>query len=176
MINTLFIDDSYLYSKFPLPSRIDRSSLLPLIKLEQYTSIQDLLGTCLYEDIEAKVVAQTLSADEEKLFAMVQYSLALYSAKSAIAFLRSETARTKEEERNSTTYVLDSLQSSVQSKIEYIDTRIRKFIKSTAAIYAVATATGCDNDLFEENDNYQGSVFFPYDGLSSEDCDSISIV
>ena len=175
MINTLFIDDNFLYDKFPLPSRINRGSLLPIIKLEQYTSIQDLLGTCLYEDIEAKVTAQTLSADEEKLFAMVQYSLALYSAKASIAFLRSETSRTKEEERKSSTYVLDSLQSSIQSKIEYIDTRIRKFIKDTAAIYAIATAVGCDNDLFDENDNYQGSVFFPYDGISSEDCDNITV-
>ena len=54
MVDVIFIDDNYLYQNFPLPKRLDRGALLALIQLEQFTSIQDLLGTCLYEDIEAE--------------------------------------------------------------------------------------------------------------------------
>ena len=86
MVNVIFIDDNYLYQNFPLPKRMDRGALLALIQLEQFTSIQDLLGTCLYEDLESKVEAQTLDATEEGLFKLVKYSLAMYSAKAAINF------------------------------------------------------------------------------------------
>ena len=99
MVDVIFIDDNYLYQNFPLPKRLDRGALLALIQLEQYTSIQDLLGSCLYENIEAKVVSQTLSTSEEKLFKLVKYALAMYSAKAAISVLRTATATTKNEER-----------------------------------------------------------------------------
>ena len=80
MVDVIFIDDNYLYQNFPLPKRLDRGALLALIQLEQFTSIQDLLGTCLYEDIEQKVVAQSLSTSEQGLFKLVKYTLAMYSA------------------------------------------------------------------------------------------------
>ena len=99
MVDVIFIDDNYLYQNFPLPKRMDRSALLALIQLEQYTSIQDLLGTCLYEDIEAKVLAETLNVAEQGLFKLVKYTLAMYSAKAAISILRTATATTKAEEQ-----------------------------------------------------------------------------
>jgi hypothetical protein len=61
MVDIIFIDDSYLYQNFPLPKRLDRGALLALIQLEQFTSIQDLLGTCLYEDLEAKGISANIN-------------------------------------------------------------------------------------------------------------------
>ena len=72
MVDIIFIDDNYLYKNFPLPKRLDRGALLALIQLEQYTSIQDLLGSCLYEDLETKVLAETLNTDEQELFKLVK--------------------------------------------------------------------------------------------------------
>jgi hypothetical protein len=154
-----------------LPKRMDRGALLALIQLEQYTSIQDLLGTCLYEDLEAKVLAQTLSATEESLFKLVKYTLAMYSAKAAISILRTETARTKNEEGKQDQYILDTISSTVDSKLSYINKRITNFILDNDAIKAIATADGCDNDLFNEDDTYQGSVFFPKDGITDQTCE-----
>jgi hypothetical protein len=171
MVDIIFIDDNYLYQNFPLPKRMDRGALLALIQLEQYTSIQDLLGTCLYEDIEAKVVAQSLSATEEGLFKLVKYSLAMFSAKAAISILRTETARTKNEEGKQDQYILDTISSTIESKIGYINKRITNYILDDAAIKAIATADGCDNDLFDEQDTYQGSVFYPKDGITDTFCE-----
>ena len=171
MVDVIFIDDNYLYQNFPLPKRMDRGALLALIQLEQYTSIQDLLGTCLYEDLEAKVLAQTLSATEERLFKLVKYTLAMYSAKAAISILRTETARTKNEEGKQDQYILDTISSTVDSKLSYINKRITNFILDNDAIKAIATADGCDNDLFNEDDTYQGSVFFPKDGITDQTCE-----
>jgi hypothetical protein len=171
MVNVIFIDDNYLYQNFPLPKRMDRGALLALIQLEQFTSIQDLLGTCLYEDLETKVEAQTLDATEEGLFKLVKYSLAMYSSKAAISILRTETARTKNEEGKQDQYILDTISSTIDSKLGYINKRITNYVLDNAAIKAIATADGCDNDLFDEEDTYQGSVFYPKDGITDTTCE-----
>lgn len=175
MVDVIFIDDNYLYQNFPLPKRMDRGSLLAIIQLEQFTSIQDLLGSCLYENIEAKVVAQTLNTSEQGLFKLVKYSLAMYSAKAAISILRTETARTKNEETKQDQYILDTISSSIDSKLGYINKRIVNYIIENPILKAIATADGCDNDLFDENDTYQGSVFYPKNGLDDQDCDGVTI-
>lgn len=171
MVDVIFIDDNYLYQNFPLPKRMDRGALLAIIQLEQFTSIQDLLGSCLYEDIEAKVLAQTLTTEEEGLFKLVKYTLAMYTAKAAISILRTETARTKNEEAKQDQYILDTISSTVDSKLSYINKRITNYILDNATIKAIATADGCDNDLFNEEDTYQGSVFFPKDGITDQSCE-----
>jgi len=170
MVDVIFIDDNYLYQNFPLPKRLDRGALLSLIQLEQFTSIQDLLGSCLYEDIEAKVVAQSLDTAEEGLFKLIKYTLAMYSAKSAIAILRTETARTKNEEGKQDQYILDTISTTIDSKLAYINKRITNYILDNEAIKAIATADGCDNDLFDEDDSYQGSIFYPENGKDDTDC------
>lgn len=144
---------------------------MSLIQLEQFTSIQDLLGTCLYEDLETKVEAQTLDATEEGLFKLVKYSLAMYSSKAAISILRTETARTKNEEGKQDQYILDTISSTIDSKLGYINKRITNYILDNAAIKAIATADGCTNDIFDEQDNYQGSVFYPKDGITDTTCE-----
>ena len=171
MVDVIFIDDNYLYQNFPLPKRMDRGSLLAIIQLEQFTSTQDLLGTCLYEDLEAKVLAQTLDATEEGLFKLVKYSLAMFTAKAAISILRTETARTKNEEGKQDQYILDTISSTIDSKLGYINKRITNYILDNAAIKAIATADGCNNDLFNEEDTYQGSVFYPKDGITDQTCE-----
>ena len=171
MVDVIFIDDNYLYQNFPLPKRLDRGALLALIQLEQCTSIQDLLGSCLYEDIESKVLAQTLNASEQGLFKLVKYTLAMYSAKAAISVLRTATATTKAEERKQDQYILDTISTTIDSKLSYINKRIINYILDNAAIKAIATATGCDNDLFDADDTYQGSVFYPQDGISNSECE-----
>ena len=171
MVDVIFIDDNYLYQNFPLPKRMDRGALLALIQLEQYTSIQDLLGTCLYEDIEAKVLAETLNVAEQGLFKLVKYTLAMYSAKAAISILRTATATTKAEEQKQDQYILDTISTTVDSKLSYINKRITNYILDNAAIKAIATADGCDNDFFDEEDTYQGDVFYPQDGITNKTCE-----
>jgi len=171
MVDVIFIDDNYLYQNFPLPKRMDRGALLAIIQLEQFTSIQDLLGTCLYENIEAKVVAKKLSTSEEKLFKLVKYALAMHSAKAAISILRTATATTKAEEQKQDQYILDTISTTIDSKVAYIRKRITNFILDNPILKAIATANGCDNDLFDEDDVYQGDVFYPQDGITDKTCE-----
>jgi hypothetical protein len=173
MVKVIFIDDNYLYQNFPLPKRLDRAALLSLIQLEQYTSIQDLLGTCLYEHIEDGVDQQTLTADEIALFKLIKYTLAMYAAKAAITLLRTQAANTKQEEGVRDQYVIDALATQIDSKVGYINQRIADFVKNTAAIKAIATADGCTGDLFNELEVYNSSVYYPSTGLIDDNCEDL---
>jgi translation initiation factor 2B subunit (eIF-2B alpha/beta/delta family) len=160
MVDTIFINDEYVYKTYPLPQRLDKGTLYPIISLEQVTSIQDLLGSALYEHLYTKVTNQTLTTDEAKLFKLVQLSLSLYSVRSAVTFLRSATSKTKNEEQKSDQISLDSIISAVDSKISYVDKRVVNFIKSKPTILTIAQSS--DNDKFVEEDTYNGSpIFYP---------------
>ena len=159
MVKVIFIDDNYIYQNYPMPNRLDRAALLSIITLEQVTSIQDLLGTTLYEDLEQKVYDETLTEAELALFKLVKYSLCLYSIKATATFLRSAVAKTKNEEKSTDSYSLDAIVSAIDSKIEYINKRVVKYIKADATLLAKAQESV--NDLFNENDVYNSSVFYP---------------
>ena len=159
MVKVIFIDDNYIYQNYPLPNRMDRAALLSIITLEQVTSVQDLLGTTLYEDLEQKVYDEDLTETELGLFKLVKYSLCLYSVKAAATFLRSAVAKTKNEEKSTDSYSLDAIVSAIDSKIEYINKRVVNYIKADATLLATAQESG--NGLFDENDVYNSSVFYP---------------
>jgi len=171
MVSVIFIDDDYLYKNFPVPKRLDRAAVLSIVQLEQYTSLQDIVGSCLYDHIEDAVDNQTLTSSEEALFKVMQYSLCLFSAKSIISILRTQFAATKNEERSSDQFSLDTIASTIESKVAYVNKRMLDYIKGDAAIYAIATAEDCTGDLFNEDDVYQGSVFYPLDGIAPEICE-----
>ena len=159
MVKVIFIDDNYIYQNYPLPNRMDRAALLSIITLEQVTSVQDLLGTTLYEDLEQKVYDEDLTETELGLFKLVKYSLCLYSVKAAATFLRSAVAKTKNEEKSTDSYSLDAIVSAIDSKIQYINKRVVNYIKADATLLAKAQESV--NDLFNENDVYNSSVFYP---------------
>jgi hypothetical protein len=159
MVKVIFIDDNYIYQNYPMPNRLDRAALLSIITLEQVTSIQDLLGTTLYEDLEQNVYDETLTEAELALFKLVKYSLCLYSVKATATFLRSAVAKTKNEEKSTDSYSLDAIVSAIDSKIEYINKRVVNYIKADATLLAKAKES--KNDLFNENDVYNSSVFYP---------------
>lgn len=162
MVKVIFIDDNYIYQNYPLPKRLDRSTLLSLITMEQVTSIQDILGSTLYSDIEDKVFAQTLSSTEQELFKLVKYSLMLYSVRSAVTLLRTAIGKTKNEEDKLDQQALDGIALAIDSKIEYINKRIVNFIKADPTLLALAQAS--TNDYFDEDDVYNSSVYYPSQG------------
>jgi hypothetical protein len=174
MVNVIFIDDNYLYQNFPLPKRLDRAQLLSIIQLEQFTSIQDLLGSCLYEHMEDKVLNQTLSGSEVDLYKLLKYALAMFSAKATVSMLRTAAAGTKNEESVQDQYVIDALVSQIESKAKYINTKIIDYIKNDTDLYAITQAEGCKvDDVFQEDDVYQGSVYYPNTLYRNEEnCDN----
>jgi hypothetical protein len=171
MVKVIFIDDNYLYQNFPLPKRMERAALLSIIQLEQYTTLQDLLGTCLYDHLETGVYDQTLTAEEQELFKLVKYVLAMYSAKATIVMLRTQAANTKREESVQDQYILDTLVDNINSKVGYINKRIADFVKNTDSLKAIATNENCTGDLWNEQEVYSSSVYYPSTIRVEKDCE-----
>jgi hypothetical protein len=174
MVDILFIDDNYLYKNFPLPMKMDRANVLSIVQIEQFTTIQDVLGTCLYEHLEAAMLAQTLTTDEVELMKLVKYCLAMHTAKAAITFTRTAAAsHSNTDAQSQSQYTLDALSDSIISKAGYVQDRIIKFVKANATILAIAQAEGCDNDLFNDEDEvgFDGSVYYPNPSSSSDSSD-----
>ena len=172
MVNVIFIDDNYLYQNFPLPKRMERAALLSIIQLEQYTSLQDLIGTCLYEHIEDGVLNQTLTTEEQELFKLLKYILAMYSAKATVTMLRSQAANTKREESVHDQYVLDTLVQNIEGKLGYIAKRISEYVENTTALKNIATADTCTGDLWNKQEVYNSAVYYPStERVDKKDCD-----
>ena len=100
----------------------------------------------------------------------------MYSAKAAISILRTETARTKAEEAKQDQYVLDTISSTIDSKLGYINKRITNYIVDNLLLKAIATADGCNDDVFDEEDVYQGSVFYPLTGSKNTSCEDEGLI
>lgn len=166
IVKVIFIDDNYVYQNYPLPKKLDRSNLLSIIMLEQVTSIQDLLGTDLYEDIEQKVFDENLTTEELELFKLIKYSLCLYAVRSAASTIRTAIGTTKNEESSLNQYSLDGISNSLDSKISYINQRIVNYIKGNATMLALAQSS--TNDLFNEEDSQHSSVYYPNWPLDDE--------
>jgi hypothetical protein len=165
MVDISFIDDNYLYKNAPLPNKMDRANVLSVIKIEQFTTIQDVLGTCLYEHLEAAMLAQTLTADEEELIKLVKYLLALHTARALVIFTRTAAASHSNTDATSHSQLtLDALSDSYSAKASYVADRLIHYVKGHADILAIATADGCDDDKFNDEDTVGfdgGSVFYP---------------
>lgn len=165
MVDILFIDDNYLYKNAPLPNKMDRANVLSVIQIEQFTTIQDVLGTCLYEHLEAAMLGQSLTTDEEELMKLVKYLLALHTARALIIFTRTAAAsHSNTDAQQHSQLTLDALTDSYSAKASYVADRLINYVKGHADILAIATADGCDDDKFNDEDEVGfdgGSVFYP---------------
>jgi hypothetical protein len=94
----------------------------------------------------------------------------MFSAKATVSMLRTAAAGTKNEESVQDQYVIDALVSQIDSKAKYINTKIIDFIKNDTDLYAITQAEGCvEGDVFQEDDVYQGSVYYPNTLYRNED-------
>ena len=171
-VQIIFIDDNYLYENFPIPERMSRANVLSVAQMEQFTSLQDALGSCLYEHLEDAMLNQTLTADEVSLMKLVKYLLAMYTARQLIVMSRTAAAaHTNLDAESHNQYTLDALADSIGSKAKYVQDRLVKFVKGNAAILAIASADGCTNDIFNDTDEgaLDGTgVFYPYQPTNND--------
>lgn len=166
LINALYIDDAFLQDWTPVPENVERKNILMAIKNAQSTKTVDLLGTCLYEDLEAKFIAENLAGKEVTLMEMVKMVTVFYTIMELQETVRSERALNDGEENR------DPLTQNAQEKARYWEMRIVRFIKDddgTGGLYETATADGCaDFDKFNEELTDSGSGLY-YPEISSGD-------
>jgi len=169
VIKTIWIDDQFFYEHFPLPANVERKNLKSTITMSQSTRLYDLLGSCLYEYLETKVIAETLTDAESVLVDYCKEVLVYYTATEMIEFVRSEKGLTSDDAGR------DPLSQTATDKAVYWEMRIVRYIVADQTLYDIATADGCtDFDAFNEDTADSGSgIYYPRTGRSSngDDCE-----
>ena len=95
---------------------------------------------------------------------LVKYLLALHTARALVIFTRTAAASHNTDAQSQSQYTLDALSDSYNAKASYVADRLINFVKSKSDIFAIATASGCDDDKFNDEDEVGydgGSVFYP---------------
>jgi hypothetical protein len=64
MTSGLFISEKFVKNNSALDENVDMKKILPTIWQSQVQYIQSYLGTVLYDDLEAKVIAGTLAGND----------------------------------------------------------------------------------------------------------------
>ena len=87
MANAFFISETYLKDNSPLNRNIDMDELYPFAKTAEEIYIQEAIGTALYDDLIAKIIANTLSANEIELCKKIRSALVWWTVYDAIPFM-----------------------------------------------------------------------------------------
>jgi hypothetical protein len=166
---TLWIDDEYIKRSYPLPFTFNNESLFPLIQSAQYIKAQDLIGTCLYEVMVDGVENETLDADQQELFKLLQYFVALHTIRSAANLLSTDIGMTPSGRNNlSNPEVVDSIKQELAESITSIEGRVLDLVLNTSSLLDTATGGDCADDnsqvnqRFKDklNDTYSSPIYF----------------
>lgn len=85
--------------------------------------------------------------------------------------LRTQAANTKKEESVQDQYIIDTLAAQIDGKVSYINRRIADFVKATADLKAIIDNEDCAGDLFNEDEIYSSSVYYPYSANIDDECE-----
>lgn len=137
MINALWIDEVFLEKNFPIPAGIEKKNVLPSIMMAQHTNLTDLIGTCLYDEVNQGVIDEDLADDLLSLFRTCQMYLVFSTVKNLIEFAKSGTQLVKG-------WDADKMLVSIDNSLSYWELRIIRLIQNSTALKAIADADGCD--------------------------------
>ncbi len=173
MASILFVGETYIKNKTPLSNNIDIHLITDSIEFAQDSVIQDILGTNLYNDLQTKYSAQTLSTIETTLVELIKPALSYASAESAMPFIQTQI-RAKglnhldsDNATQADISYMRYLRGELKSRSEFYQQRIIKFLCNNTSSFPLYTA---------ENTDIEASSKVPYDcdlffNTNSCDCD-----
>ena len=154
MIESIWIDDEYIKLNYPLPINMARENMLACIKMAQVTKLKGFTGDCLYDDLEGKIENESLSGDEEDLFAMLKYLLMFYSVIEMADFIRTENTV-------STVFDRDQVMQSASEKADALENRASDFILSIDEIREIAQDKDCTDPFVSHNSGSSSGIYYP---------------
>ena len=75
MANALFINEQYLNDFSPIASNVDVAFVWPFVQTAQDTHRQLLVGKALYQGLQDRIVAATLTAEDTELLGLLRSAL-----------------------------------------------------------------------------------------------------
>ena len=154
MATALFIDSETLKRNTIINGSTDPDKFMQFIKIAQNIHIQNLLGTDLYERLQAGIIADDLTADESTLIddyvqdCLIHYASAEYLPFSAFQINNGGVYKhTSENAQTTTSDDIDKLAKAERSYAEYYAKRLVAYLCNNSSTYP-EYSTNTEDDIY----------------------------
>jgi hypothetical protein len=140
MATALFITRNDIIKNSPLQGAIDADALLPFMNTAQVKYIKNLLGTVLYEYLQAQIIAGTVSSlsvayqdllDDHIKPTLIWYTCVEYIPFSSIQFKSNGAVKQSSEQATAPSKLeIDYLKQQAQSNADYYALRLQNYLIS----------------------------------------------
>lgn len=134
----LFITRNDIIKNSPLMGAIDADSLLPFVRTAQDKYLKNLLGTVLFEYLQAQIIANTVGSlsvyytdllDEHIKYTLIWYACVEYLPFSSIQFKSNGAVKQQSEQGIAPSKTeVDYLKQSAQSNADYYALRLQNYL------------------------------------------------
>jgi len=138
MSYALFITRNDIIKNSPLMGAIDADSLLPFVRTAQDKYLKNLLGTVLFEYLQAQIIANTVSAlsvyyqdllDDHIKYTLIWYACVEYLPFCSIQFKSNGAVKQQSEQGIAPSKTeVDYLKQSAQANADYYALRLQNYL------------------------------------------------
>jgi len=169
MSYVLFISENKIKDSTAIGGNVDNEFLLPYIKVAQKKYIETKLGTDLFESLQTKITAGSLSGAYQTLVDdYIQDALVHWSFYECLPFLRYKVmnnnvvSKTAENSTPLSREEAQDLREEIRNTAEFYTERLIDYIKNnTASFTEYTTNTGAD--VTPDHSNYYSGLNIEYD-------------
>jgi len=138
MAYALFINRNDIIKNSPLQGALDADALLPFVRTSQDKYLKNLLGTVLFEFLQARIIANTVSTlsvyyqdllDDHIKNTLIWYSAVEYIPFSSVQFKSNGAVKqTSEQGTAPTKNEIDYLKQQAQTNADYYALRLQNYL------------------------------------------------
>lgn len=169
MATVIFISEQRLKALTALHANVEPQDLMPAVEQAQDIYVQELLGTTFYNGLKARVVAATLTAQEEVLLkdyiGPMLANYALYMAIPTLSykiFNKSILQPTSEESQPASLEQIKFVRDNVFSTAQFYRERSREFLRNNSTDFAeYLNPDWQDGMLPDKQGGYYGGIVIP---------------
>ena len=171
MTRGLFISEEFIKNNSQIDENVDMKKILPVVWQCQTQHMQSVLGSQLYNDLIAKVIAGTLAGDDLKLVeeyvADALLYWVMYEVQIPLLFnFRNKSTATNNSDHSTpiTTKELSRIENRFKDKAEFFSERITNYLCANTALYPLYMTATSSDDVIPEIAKPTVSVFLgdPY--------------
>ena len=166
MTRGLFISEEFVKNGSPVDENVDMKKINPVIWQCQTQYIQSVLGSVLYNDLVAKVIAGTLAGDDLKLvdeyIADALMYWVMYEVQIPLLFnFRNKSTATNNSDYSQPigTKELSRIENRFKDKAEFFSERITNYLCANTALYPLYMTATSSDDVIPEIAKPTVSVF-----------------
>ena len=159
-IKVRLINEDYLRERFPIPAGVDTQNILRSVRIAQSIYLIDILGSCLYEAMETKIIdGEITDAGNEDFLSLLILSkeyLVYKTVKMINETIIAGDAIVGDEssERNGIALTTNGMTGEYEN-------RIRNLVKGSGSLWAIANPDACKGYNQFEVDETGVVTFYP---------------